>query len=107
MAIKEHLLRSSSGIDHILRHEADGSIHIESHQDAQPFLEFNKAQYVHNDGYNPDRTMRRAASIPNILIHKWREEEGWNAMDPANEDKLKAKLNSSEYLYLRTAPGRL
>lgn len=107
MAIKEHLLRSSSGIDHYLRTEADGSLHLESHQDAQPFLELNKAQYTHNDGYNPDRTMRRVASIPNILIQKWLEEEGWDALDPANEKKLKAKLNDSQYLYLRTAPGRL
>jgi len=51
--------------------------------------------------------MRRAASIPNLLIHKWLVEEGWNAMDPACAKKLKQKLNSTEYLYLRTAPGRL
>jgi hypothetical protein len=107
VARKEFLLRSSSGIDHFLRHEGDGSIHLESHQDAEPFLDVNKAQYTHNDGYTPDRTMRRAASIPSILVYKWLVEEGWNAADPDNWDKLKEKLNSSEYLYLRTAPGRL
>jgi hypothetical protein len=107
MAVKEHLLTSSAGIDHYLRHEGDGSIHLESHQDAQPFLEVNKAMYTHNDGYNADRTMRRAASIPSILVYKWLIEEGWNAADPKNWDKLKKKLNSSEYLYLRTAPGTL
>lgn len=107
MAIREFLLRSSSGIDHFLRTEGDGSIHVESHQDAAPFLDLNKAMYTHNDGWNADRTGRRIATIPNILIQKWMEEEGWNALDPQYEDRLKAKLNSSEYLYLRTAPGRV
>lgn len=107
MAVKEHLLRSASGIDHFLRHEADGSIHVESWQDTDAILDLNKAMHAHNDGYNPDRTMRRVASIPTILIHKWQVEEGWDALDPANADKLKAKLNSNEFLYLRTAPGRL
>lgn len=107
MALKEHLLRSSFGIDHFLRQEADGSVHMESHQDVQDILDNNKAMATHNDGFNPDRTMRRVASIPMILIYKWKMEEGWDAFDPANEDKLAAKLDSSEYLYLRTAPGRV
>jgi hypothetical protein len=107
MGTREFLLRSSSGIDHFLRQEADGSIHAEAHQDAQPFLEHNKAMYTHNDGWNPARDMRRVASIPMILIHKWLEEEGWNALDPKYQDKLKAKLNDPDFLYLRTAPGVL
>lgn len=107
MGTREFLLRSSSGIDHFLRTEADGSIHVESHQDIQPFLDRNKAMANHNDGWNATRDGRRAATIPNIVIQKWLAEEGWDAMDPANEDKLKAKLNSSDYMWLRTAPGRL
>lgn len=107
MAVREHLLRSASGIDHYLRQDPDGSIHVESWQDTDAILDLNKAMYTHNDGYSPDRTMRRVASVPQILIQKWMVEEGWDALDPANADKLKAKLNSSEYLYLRTAEGRL
>jgi hypothetical protein len=107
VGIREHLFRSAAGIDHFLRQEADGSVHVESRQDVGHMLDINKALATHNDGYNPDRTMRRVASIPMILVYKWREEEGWDAFDPANEDKLAAKLDSSEYLYLRTAPGRL
>lgn len=107
MAVKEFLLRSSSGIDHFLRHEADGSVHVESWQDPEPFLDINKAMFTHNDGWNADKTQRRVATIPNILIQKWLEEEGLDIHNPAHENRLKAKLNSSEYLYLRTAPGRI
>src|ERR1700759_3570611 len=100
MAIKEHLSRASAGIDHFIRHDADGSIHVESHADVEGILDHNKAMATHNDGYNPTRDMRRVASIPMILIHKWLNEEGWNALDPNHEDKLRQKLNSSEFLYL-------
>lgn len=107
MNLKEHLYRSTAGIDHFLRHEADGSIHLESRQDVQFLLDDNKALATHNDGYNADRTMRRVARIPMILLMKWQTEEGWDPFNPANEDKLAAKLDSSEYRHLRTAPGRV
>lgn len=107
MALREHLLRSSSGVDHFLRQEADGSVHVESHQDVQFILDVNKAMATHNDGYTKDRTMRRVARIPIIELMKWKVEEGWDPLAPENEDKLAAKLDSIEYRYLRTAPGRL
>lgn len=107
MALREFLYRSAAGVDHYLRTEADGSIHAEAHADVEPILDNNKAMATHNDGYTPDRSMRRVASIPMIVLHKWQVEEGWDPFDPANQDKLAAKLDSSEYAYLRTAPGRL
>lgn len=85
----------------------DGNITIIEKQDVTDILDRNKAMATHNDGYTPSRDVRRVASLPMILVHKWLVEEGWNALDPKCGDKLKAKLNSSEYLYLRTAPGRL
>lgn len=107
MGIREHLFRSSAGIDHFLRQDSDGSIHTEMHQDVQHVLDGNKAMATHNDGYTADRSMRRVARIPMILLYKWKSEEGWDPFDPANEAKLAAKLDSSEYQYLRTAPGRV
>lgn len=107
MAIKEFLLRSSSGIDHFLRHDADGSIHMESWQDTDDIIDFNKAQANHNDGWNADKTMRRAASIPGIIRQKWILEEGWDCALEENWDKLRQKLNSSDWRYLRTADWRL
>ena len=86
---------------------ADGSVTIRRTQDAEAILEQNKAMANHNDGYTPSRDMRRVASIPMVLILKWLEEEGWDAFDPACAHKLAQKLNSNEYMHLRTAPGRV
>ena len=101
------LYRSSAGISHYWRPAGGDDYEVVSLQDCDPVLEANKAAVTHNDGYSPSREFRRAASIPLILILKWLNEEGWFALDPACADKLKEKLNSSDYRYLRTAPGRL
>lgn len=103
------LFTSSAGI----RHEwerGDGVNLIHSSVDVEPMLDRNKAMATHNDGYSPSREMRRVASIPAIVRLKWLNEEGWdcfNTHDPDVLKKLKQKLNSAEFLYLRTAPGVL
>jgi hypothetical protein len=80
-------------------------------QDVAPILEQNKAMATHNDGYSQSRELRRVASIPYVVMHKWLNEEGVWAMDAAKDPDvakwLAKKLNSSEYAYLRTAPGTL
>lgn len=99
--------RSSAGVRHYWRNNDDGTFTLNSEQDVDDILDHNKAQATHNDGYSPDRTLRRVASIPLALVMKWKQEEGWDAFDPGCADKLRAKLNSNEFLYLRTAPGSL
>lgn len=71
-------------------------------------LESNKAAY--NDGTNgwsPTKEWKRVAEIPFSLLHEWLVKEGWWAFDPNATDKLKKKLNSHEFLYLRTSSGDL
>ena len=101
------LFASSAGVRHYWRHKSGDDYEVVSLQDSAPILERNKTMANANDGYTPSRELRRAASIPLVLVLKWLNEEGWFAFDPACEEKLKAKLNSSDYAYLRTAPGRL
>lgn len=81
---------------------------IETVQDVAPVLERNKAlQNADDGGWSPTRELRRAASIPDILVLKWRKEEGIDVFDPNHWPAVKRKLNSSEYRWLRTAPGTL
>lgn len=80
-------------------------------QDVAPVLEANKRMATANDGYSESRELRRVASIPYGIGLQWYNEEGWWFMD-ADKDpdvarKLAAKLNSSDYAFLRTAPGRV
>lgn len=77
--------------------------------DVTDHLEQNKAMMNHNDGYSPSRELRRVASIPAIIILKWKEELGvdFYSTDPEQKRKVRQLLNSNEYLFLRTAPGRI
>lgn len=95
------------GIHRTFVDNEDGTATIVEKQNCDDILDRNKSLYTASDGYNAARDMRRVASIPLLLVYEWLEKEGWNAFDPKHADKLKQKLNSSEYLYLRTAPGRL
>lgn len=81
---------------------------IETVQDVAPILERNKAlQNAGDGGWSPSRELRRAATIPDIIILKWRNEEGIDVFDPNHWPAVRRKLNSSEYCWLRTAPGTL
>jgi hypothetical protein len=108
--MKTHLFRSSAGLNHWMIQDGQDT-RFAATQDVAPILEQNKAMATHNDGYSPSRDLRRVASIPYVVMHKWLNEEGWWAMDASKDPdvarKLAAKLNSSEYAYLRTAEGRL
>jgi hypothetical protein len=76
-------------------------------QDVEPFIERNKRlQNDGTDGYTPSREMRRVASIPNIVVHQW-QQEGIDIFDRNDWPKVRARLNSREWSFLRTAPGRV
>ena len=102
-----HLFTSSVGVTHAMRRNDNGTISIASSQDTTALIDRAKAMATHNDGWSPSRELRRVATIPAVLRLKWLNEEGWDAFDAACADKLKAKLNDPDFLYLRTAPGRL
>jgi hypothetical protein len=87
--------------------DSDGSLIVHREADVEPLLEANKALATSGDGYSPSRELRRAASIPMIIIEKWRNELGVDVFNPDHKEAVRRLLNSSEYLYLRTAPGRL
>ncbi len=77
-------------------------------QDISSVLESNKierAQYAEQGGHNE---MQKVASIPNVVVMEWMQ-EGINVMNPSKEciGRIKKKLNSPEYAYLRTGGGRL
>jgi len=86
--------------------EAEQRHVIQSTQDVEPIIENNKRLFNDGDGYSPTREWRRAASVPNIVIEQWMK-KGINAYSLEDQPKILAMLDSPEYRYLRTAPGRL
>lgn len=77
----------------------------ENRQDVGAVLENNKANATHNDGFSPDRSLRRVASIPTIVIEKWRREYGVDVMNPEHMPKVMALLRDPDWRYLRNSPG--
>jgi hypothetical protein len=84
-----------------------GDLIVHREADVEPLLELNKALATSGDGYTPSRELRRAASIPLAIIEKWRNEHGIDVFNPDHMPAVRKLLNSSEYAFLRTAPGRL
>lgn len=84
-----------------------GDLTVIRSDDAGPVLEHNKALQTLNDGYSPSRELRRAASIPFIVVELWKNQYGVDVLNPDHREGVRRLLNSSEWAYLRTAPGRL
>lgn len=79
---------------------------ITKKQKLDDIFETNKALANMTGKTIRDDVMNHVASIPSGIMYKWLIEEGWNAWETSNPDvqkKLKEKLNSNEYRYLRTS----
>lgn len=74
-------------------------------QDVEPYLEANKRE--RNDFQaQRDAPMRKVAEIPNIVVEQWLK-MGVNIYDPNDNKKVQQLLNSNEWSYLRTSPGKM
>lgn len=81
---------------------------IETVQDVAPILERNKAlQSADDRGWTPSRELRRAATIPDIVVLKWRRDFGIDVFNRNHWPAVRRLLNDPEWRYLRTAPGNL
>ena len=89
-------------------------IHLEEIPEYFMDFEIAKKLYNQNDGYSPDKGLTRVASIPTIILEIWAKEYNgdqnkgnWFALPKDVQHKiLREKLNSSDYRYFRTAPGK-
>lgn len=93
---------------HSYNHDTKQTI-IEREQKVDHILDMNKA-LANDDGYKKDgikKSWMHAATIPAIIIEKWLIEDGIDVFNPDHMPRVKAKLNSNEYKYLRTINGRV
>ena len=87
-------------------YDTDGDKLVQhSVQDVSPLIELNKKEfnkdYIHG-GVETQGGMRKVASIPLIIIEKWKTEHGVDITNKDHWDKVKKLLNDPEYRFLRT-----
>lgn len=74
--------------------------------DNEPVLLKNKEMRAADDGYSPDRSLKRVASIPVGVAELWLREHKINVYDDNDTPKVLAMLDDPEWSYLKTADGR-
>ncbi len=82
--------------------ETDMTI-VAREQDVEGILDLNK--YLRNDVDYSKAGIKNEwwhyATIPNILIEKWKNEEGINVFDKNDSKRVFKKLNQPEYRFLK------
>lgn len=93
---------------HIVHDEMEDKLHVAHTQDIAPIIARNIARSNEIDKHAKYGEMESVASIPMVVVVQWMK-EGINVMNPTYEDtkKIKQRLNSPEYAYLRTRGGRI
>ncbi len=77
-------------------------------QDCEPVLKHNEAiRNYHDEPFFEDRSFVLAARIPMVIVNKWLIEEGINVLDPADREKVMAKLDDPDWAKLKTWDGKL
>lgn len=101
------LFTTAGGTQYWFKDNQDGTYEVTSFQEVDPFLDHNHRLLTENDGWSKSKELRRIGSIPLNLIRKWKEEEGFDALNPQHDDKLRQRFNDIDYQKLRTAHWRL
>jgi len=85
--------------------ESDGEkVRIVHEQDVTRIIDGNK-QLANNEELSKrgiKNDMWHYATIPNVVVLKWKEEHGVDVFDQSHRKKGFALLNSPEYMYLKT-----
>ncbi len=97
----------NGGIGSHIIDDVDGLAFVTT-QDVEPILDRNKELFNNGTrGYTPSRDLRHVAEIPLVVVEIWKNEHGVDCFNKNHAEGVRRLLNSSEYAYLRTAPGRI
>jgi hypothetical protein len=102
-----HIMKSALGVDWSMRRDDRGAWEYLASGDSQSVLDTNKAIHNHGVHHNAEKDRYLAASIPPIIVIKWREEEGLDVYNPEHNDRLRRKLNDPAWSHLRIWKGNL
>ena len=90
---------------------SEDKVILNSVQDIEPILELNKKEQNNDSMYGIGNTetlgMRKVASIPLVVIEKWKQELGVDIMNKNDWPKDKQLLNDPENRFFRTNESKL
>jgi hypothetical protein len=89
---------------------SEDEVVLQNVQDVEPLLELNKKELTGDSMYGIGDNavgMRKVASIPLVVIEKWKRELGVDIMNKNDWPKIKQLLNDPENRFFRTREGRL
>jgi len=89
---------------------SEDEVVLQNVQDVEPLLELNKKELTGDSMYGTGDNavgMRKVASIPLVVIEKWKRELGVDIMNKNDWPKIKQLLNDPENRFFRTREGRL
>jgi hypothetical protein len=95
-----------------VKYDHDGDKLVQhSVQDISPMLELNKKEYnkdyIHGSVDTPELGMRKVASIPLVIIEKWKQELGVDIMNKDHWPQIKRLLNDPENRFFRTTESTI
>lgn len=97
-----------TGTSTIFTDNQDGTFSITNMQDVEPIIENNKK--LQNSHERKKKGIKEGmwhyGSVPAIIIQKWNIEIGGDILARHNRKEFFKRLNSPEYAYLRTSPGK-
>lgn len=91
-------------------HLDEGNAVVQYAQDVEPILEANRQR---QSDPHKGKEMRHIASIPHVVMHQWLADAGlpagwWLRADRKEKAQfVRKKLNSSEWQWLKTQPGKV
>ncbi len=95
-----------TGVTECYQKDINGNITIARSQDVGSVLDANKvSQNAASEGWKGE--LHHTARIPLVTWEQWWREFGSDPGSKENRVRLKRKLNSSEFQYLRTKLGRI
>jgi len=97
---------SPAEVHNTIEEHGDGDVTVASYQDVDRILKQNAELRKLYDGYNPDRSRKRVAQIPMIVVHKWIKRYGFNALEKGTLPRVLQLLDDPEWAYLKTSEGR-
>lgn len=110
MSIWKELLDPSLGsrVGTVLEMQSDNTLSVISFGDERPVLRDNALmRNSGHDGYNADRSMRRAARFTPIVQAIWLKRYGVDILNPAHRERVFQLLDDPEWSYLKTVDAKL